>query len=142
LQPFFCESDGPNLAPGKDQHPRRLAFSGFRSAIVGLQHALGRASRNAALRHHSHFVKHENEDMGFLRSVTPGHKGQPNAVSSWKIVTRARFERAFPSPIDGLQPVVRLILAASYSSAAPFQLRSIPFRHDQGLPNRLIVLAK
>ncbi len=39
-----------------------------------------------------------------------------------KMVTRARFERAFPSPVDGLPPLARLILAASYSSAAPFQL--------------------
>ena len=46
-------------------------------------------------------------------------------VSPRKMVTRARFERAFPSHINGLAPLDMLILVASSSSATPFQLRRL-----------------
>jgi hypothetical protein len=38
-------------------------------SIVWLQHALGHASPDTTLRHYSHWVKQEHEDMGFLRLV-------------------------------------------------------------------------
>jgi hypothetical protein len=41
------------------------------------------------------------------------------------MVTRARFERAFPSRLNGLAPVDTLILVASCSSATPVQLRML-----------------
>ena len=38
-------------------------------SIVWLQHALGHASPDTALRRYSHWVRPDQEDMGFLRLV-------------------------------------------------------------------------
>ncbi len=73
LRQRCVDDDGKALIRPLAFHCARHSFASWAldagKSIVWLQHALGHASPDTTLRHYSHWVRQENEDMSFLRLV-------------------------------------------------------------------------
>lgn len=73
LRGLCVDDDGKALVRPLSFHCARHTFASWAleagKSIVWLQHALGHASPDTTLRHYSHWVQQEHEDMSFLRLV-------------------------------------------------------------------------
>jgi len=81
LRRLCVDDDGKALVRPLAFHCTRHTFASWAleagKSIVWLQHALGHASPDTALRRYSHWVKQEHEDMGFLRLVESSKSTRP-----------------------------------------------------------------